>query len=79
MSRSAFAARFATLVGEAPLQYLSRWRMTKAAQMLREGSASIDDVAAAVGYSNAAAFTRAFSRVEAMGPASYRREARSAP
>ncbi len=79
MSRSAFAARFANLVGEAPLQYLSRWRMTKAAQMLREGSASIDDVAAAVGYSNAAAFTRAFSRVEAMGPASYRRDSRSAP
>lgn len=77
MSRSAFAARFASLVGEPPLQYLGRWRMTRAAQMLREGNATIDEVASQVGYGNAAAFTRAFTRVEAKGPASYRRASRS--
>ncbi|HTA16879.1 MAG TPA: cupin domain-containing protein, partial [bacterium] len=30
MSRSAFAARFASLVGEGPMAYLTRWRMDKA-------------------------------------------------
>jgi AraC-like DNA-binding protein len=49
MSRSAFAARFTQLVGEPPLQYLARWRMTLAAQRLREDDAVIADVAEAVG------------------------------
>ena len=38
MSRAGFAARFRELVGEPPLQYLTRWRMHKAAGMLRAGS-----------------------------------------
>ena len=50
MSRSAFAARFTELVGEPPLQYLANWRMTIAAQRLREDDAVIADVAQAVGY-----------------------------
>ena len=41
--------------------------MTKAAQMLREGGETIEQVAERVGYGNAAAFTRAFSRVEGKG------------
>ncbi|PYP15062.1 MAG: AraC family transcriptional regulator [Gemmatimonadetes bacterium] len=41
MSRSAFAARFSELVGESPLQYLASWRMTLAAQRLREDDAVI--------------------------------------
>lgn len=36
LSCAAFARRFATLVGEPPLTYLSRWRMTIAARLLRD-------------------------------------------
>jgi AraC-like DNA-binding protein len=50
MSRSAFAARFTEVVGRPPLQYLALWRMTVAAQRLREDDAVIADVAEAVGY-----------------------------
>ena len=32
LSRSGFAARFTELVGEPPLQYLARWRVTRAAR-----------------------------------------------
>jgi AraC-like DNA-binding protein len=74
MSRSAFAARFTQLVGEAPLLYLTRWRMTQAAELLRERDESVPAIAERVGYSNATAFTKAFARVEGVGPGAYRRK-----
>ncbi|HKH90712.1 MAG TPA: AraC family transcriptional regulator [Gemmatimonadaceae bacterium] len=74
MSRSAFAARFTQLVGEAPLQYLTRWRMTQAAELLREREDSVPAIAERVGYRNAAAFMKAFARVEGVGPGAYRRK-----
>jgi AraC-like DNA-binding protein len=78
MSRSAFAARFSELVGEPPLQYLARWRMTLAAQRLREDDVAIADVAEAVGYANPVAFSKAFSRMQGMGPGAFRRGERQA-
>ncbi len=76
MSRSAFAAKFAELVGAPPLQYLTQWRMTEAAQRLREGEESVAQVADRVGYANAAAFMKAFTRVHGVGPGAYRRRYR---
>ena len=78
MSRSAFAARFTTLVGEPPLQYLAHWRMTIAAQRLREGDAVIADVSQSVGYANPVAFSKAFSRIQGVGPGAFRRADRLA-
>jgi AraC-like DNA-binding protein len=75
MSRSAFAARFAQLVGEPPLQYLAQWRMTRAEQLLREGT-SVACVAQKVGYANPAAFSKAFSRLRGTGPGTVRRGSR---
>ncbi|WP_429242072.1 AraC family transcriptional regulator [Luteibacter sp. 621] len=60
MSRSAFAERFTSVVGESPLRYLARWRLHLAAEMLKTGNARISDVAQRVGYSSDAAFSRAF-------------------
>lgn len=74
MSRSAFAARFTALVGEPPLQYLARWRMTRAARLLAAEDRSIAAIASEVGYANAAAFTKAFTRYQGMGPGTYRRK-----
>jgi AraC-like DNA-binding protein len=76
MSRSAFAARFTELVGVPPLQYLTQWRMTEAAKRLREGGESVAAVAEQVGYANAAAFMKAFTRVHGVGPGTYRRDHR---
>ena len=78
MSRSAFAARFTELVGEPPLQYLAHWRMTIAAQRLREDDAVIADVAQAVGYANPVAFSKAFARMQGVGPGTFRRQERLA-
>jgi AraC-like DNA-binding protein len=75
MSRSAFAARFTELVGEPPLQYLARWRMTRAEQLLREG-VSVARVAEQVGYANPVAFSKAFARLRGVGPGTVRRTRR---
>ena len=76
ISRSGFAARFSALVGEPPLEYLARWRMTKAAQFLRESELPLSEVAAAIGYQSEASFNRAFKRWGGSAPGAYRRDHR---
>ena len=44
MSRSVFAERFTSLVGQPPMQYLTLWRMHVAAQRLREGRGSVAQI-----------------------------------
>ena len=75
MSRSAFAERFAALVGESPMQYLMRWRLALAAQTLRSGGEAITRVAERSGYESEAAFSRAFKREFGMPPATWRKAA----
>ena len=77
MSRSAFASRFMRLVGEPPLSYVTRWRMQKAAGMLREGKQTLAAVAAQVGYDSEAAFSKAFKRAVGSAPGAYRRGLRA--
>ena len=79
MSRSAFAARFAQLVGEPPLTYLTRWRMQKATRLLRDRHASIGEVASRVGYEAEAAFSKAFKRWTGVAPGAYRRAEAASP
>ena len=73
LSRSALAERFAALVGEPPIQYLMRWRLALAAQMLRSGGEAIVRVAERSGYESEAAFSRAFKREFGMPPAAWRK------
>jgi AraC-like DNA-binding protein len=77
LSRSAFAARFTSMVGEPPQQYLLRWRMTRAAELLAAGAASVGEIAAQVGYDSEASFHRAFRRVLGEPPGAYRRRRRA--
>jgi len=73
MSRSGLADRFATLVGEPPMQYLTRWRLALAAQALRAGREPVIRVAERAGYESEAAFSRAFKREFGVPPAAWRR------
>lgn len=72
-SRSAFAARFKAMVGQAPMAYLTQWRMRLAATRLRSSRASISEIAAEVGYGTDSAMSASFRRVHQMSPAKYRR------
>ena len=73
MSRSAFAARFAALVGEPPMHYLARWRMQVAQTWLNEDDATLGEIADRLGYQSEAAFSRAFKRVLGVSPGTARR------
>ena len=75
LSRSALAERFTSLVGEPPMQYLTRWRLALAARMLREGREPIIRIAERSGYESEGAFSRAFKREFGVPPASWRRSA----
>jgi AraC-like DNA-binding protein len=59
MSRTVFAERFAATVGEPPLRYLARWRLTIASDLMRTGM-KVAQAAQRVGYASDAAFSRAF-------------------
>lgn len=63
MSRSAFSARFSSLVGTPAMQYVTEWRMHLARQKLLETSQPIGTIAADLGYQSEPAFNRAFKRV----------------
>ena len=71
MSRSAFADRFALLVGRPPMQYLTHWRMQLAAGMLARGG-KVGRVAFDVGYESEAAFSRAFKKLAGYSPGRWR-------
>jgi len=75
LSRSALAERFTNIVGESPMQYLTRWRLALAAQMLRTGKEPITRIAERSGYESEASFNRAFKREFGMPPAGWRKTA----
>ncbi|MCE9670902.1 AraC family transcriptional regulator [Myxococcus stipitatus] len=72
MSRSVFAERFRVLVGEAPLAYLTRWRMHRAMGLMRERHRSMAEVARAVGYETESSFGKAFKRSVGVTPGVFR-------
>jgi AraC-like DNA-binding protein len=77
LSRSSLAQRFADFIGQPPMQYLTRWRLTVAAQRLRSETASLARIAEDSGYDSEAAFNRAFKRALGTTPAAWRRSTRA--
>lgn len=75
LSRSGFAARFQSLVGIPPLQYLTQWRMQIAANLLlQQRTLSIGQVAFRVGYDSETSFGRAFKRTYQATPGNWRKQ-----
>lgn len=75
MSRSAFAVRFKTVVGQTPLDYLTQWRVYAATRLIQRRHASLADVSRQVGYESVAAFHRVFKRETGMTPGEFRKAA----
>jgi len=73
MSRSVLGERFSELLGDPPMRYCAKWRMTVAANMLRDGKHNAANIAYAVGFNSEAAFNRAFKREYGEPPATWRR------
>jgi AraC-like DNA-binding protein len=78
LSRSVLAERFTDLVGMPPMHYLAKWRMQIAAGLLSGGNTNMATIAAEIGYSSEAAFSRAFKKSVGVPPSAWRRRAAAA-
>ena len=68
-----FAERFVGTVGEPPLHYVTRWRLTIADDLIRSGGLKVTQAAQRVGYASDAAFSRAFKAHFGRSPSEVRR------
>jgi len=76
-SRSSVAKRFAELVGQPPMQYLTQWRMQVAAALLAQSGAKVAAIGGEVGYDSEAAFSRAFKKATGLAPGAWREARRT--
>ncbi len=75
MSASRFAARFSESIGDSPMSYVTKWRMSLACRALANGNRSVDQVAASAGYESPAAFGRTFKKHVGVSPAAWKSRA----
>jgi AraC family transcriptional regulator, alkane utilization regulator len=60
------------VLGQAPIAYVTSWRIQLAADRLRSSNDSLAAIAADIGYESEAAFNRAFKRVTGVTPGRWR-------
>jgi AraC-like DNA-binding protein len=75
--RATLTRRFASLTGQSPMAYLAAWRMSLAARKLRDGDATVRQIAHEAGYDSEFAFARAFKRATGSAPGTYRKIAQA--
>jgi AraC family transcriptional regulator, alkane utilization regulator len=73
LSRSALSERFKAATGESPRRYLTRIRLTRAAEELRTTDAPVYEIARRYGYGSDVSFSKAFRRAVGVSPGRYRR------
>jgi transcriptional regulator GlxA family with amidase domain len=69
-----FARRFRAATGKNPLDYVHALRIEEAKQMLETDSTPVNEISAAVGYEDPAAFRRLFGKLVGITPAAYRKK-----
>lgn len=74
LNRSYLTALFQKNVHFSPQQFLKKYRITKAAELLINTDHLIRNIAYSCGYTNELAFTKAFRQVTSLSPSQYRRE-----
>ena len=72
MTSRTFERRFRAAVGQSPIAYLQKVRISAARRMLESGKRSIQQVSSSVGYDDVAFFRALFKRQIGVSPAAYR-------
>ncbi len=78
VSRATLARRFAEVVGQPPMEFLTQWRLTLAADLLLDPRETVASVARTVGYGSPYALSAAFKRVRGISPHQHRTAQRRA-
>ena len=76
VSRAQFARRFTEVMAEAPMSYVTGWRLCLAADLLHDTNHTVDAIASRVGYGSGFALSAAFKREYRSSPRDYRRSTR---
>lgn len=71
-SRANLARRFGEVVGEPVITYLTRWRLSLAADLITQPGATVTGVAGQVGYGSPFALSTAFKRRYGLSPHQHR-------
>ena len=71
--------RFAEVVGQPPMEFLTQWRLTLAADLILDPRETVASVARTVGYSSPYALSAAFKRVRGVSPHQHRTAQRPRP
>ncbi|UFS96084.1 AraC family transcriptional regulator [Nocardia huaxiensis] len=72
VSRALFAKRFAALMGQPPLTYLTEFRMDEAQELLSGTDFTVAQIARSVGYADPFGFSAAFKRHKGLSPSAFR-------
>ena len=73
LSRTGFAERFRSAMGDTPLAYLRTVRMQRAMRLLAETDHHLERIAGEVGYQDAFGFSKVFKRTVGVAPKEFRR------
>ena len=74
LNRSYFGKIFKEALGVPPQEFLLKYRMEKATELLKLTKLSVGDISSAVGYDNQLHFSRAFKNIYGVSPRQWRTE-----
>ena len=74
INRSYLYTLFRNAMGMSPQQFLTTFRITRAAELLQLTSLPVESIALSCGYSDPLVFTKSFKQMKKMSPSSYRKE-----
>ena len=74
INRSYLYTLFENSMGMSPQQFLTAFRLTRAAELLAVTQLPVESIALSCGYNDPLVFTKAFKQMKGMSPFAYRKE-----
>ena len=74
INRSYLYTLFEHSMGMSPQQFLTAFRLTRAAELLAVSQLPVESIALSCGYQDPLVFTKAFKQLKGMSPSAYRKE-----